>query len=241
MSAKVEAAYHPYPAGVRVYENLEQGSDEWLAHRCGIITASVIGQLITSKTIKPAQNDYSRALTTSLVAERITGRVEPIHVNDAMMRGNLDEPYARDAYATHTGAKVTEVGFMVREHNGARVGYSPDGLVNADGLIEIKSRAPKKQLATILEDQVPAENLAQIQTGLWVSGRDWCDYVSYAGGMPLYIRRVTPDFRWFEAIAQTVNQFEASVKQMIATYETRVKGLLLTERINHFATTEMSL
>jgi len=106
------------------YEDLQQGTPEWLAARCGIVTASVVGQLITPKTVKPAANDYSRALAVTLTAERITGHVEPIHENQDMLRGTLDEPFARDKYAEHY-ASVEEIGFMVRDDWGFRLGYSP--------------------------------------------------------------------------------------------------------------------
>jgi hypothetical protein len=219
--------------GLHIYDNLQQGTDEWLAARCGIVTASVVGQLITPRTVKPAANDYSRALTMTLAAERITGHVEPIHVNADMERGTLDEPFARAIYGEHY-ALATEVGFMVRDDFGFRIGYSPDGLVGDDGLIEIKSRRQKKQLATILSDEVPLENMAQIQTGLLVSGRDWLDYVSYCGGMPLYVKRVLPDEKWFAAITEAVATFEASVTHMLDTYRAAVIGRPATERIDHY-------
>ena len=109
------------------------------------------------------------------VPARITGYVEPVIPTRDMERGTLDEPYARDAYAKFTGVEVEEVGFMVRDFDGYKLGYSPDGLVGDDGLIEIKSRQPKVHLAHILADRVPAENMAQLQTGLLVSGRDCFD------------------------------------------------------------------
>lgn len=265
---------------LQVFDDLEQGTDEWLAARCGIITASVVGQLITKGSpdalsvgcpkcqalaadacistarkvptpIKTAHderaakaselppvygvatNDTSRALTMTLAAERITGHVEPIHMNADMERGTLDEPFARDLYSEHY-APATEVGFMVRDDFGFRIGYSPDGLVGDDGLIEIKSRRQKKHLATILADEVPLENMAQIQTGLLVSGRDWLDYVSYCGGMPLYVKRVLPDEKWFAAITDAVAAFEESAAQMIAIYRTATAGSPATERINHY-------
>jgi hypothetical protein len=223
---------------LKVYEDLEQGSPEWLAARCGIVTASVVGQLVTARTFKPAENDTSRGLTNLLVSERITGHVEPMHVSADMERGTLDEPYARDAYHEHH-APVTEVGFMVRDDFGYRIGYSPDGLVGDDGLIEIKSRAPKKHLATILSDEVPAENMAQIQCGLLVSGREWCDYVSFCGGMPLWTKRVYPDTRWHEAIIAAVELFETNAEDIINRYMDAVTGLPLTDRIDHFQ--EMSI
>jgi len=223
---------------LHVYEELEQGSDEWLAARAGIVTASTVGQLITPKTVKPAANDTSRALVVSLAAERITGHVEPIQPNADMERGTLDEPFARDLYSEHF-AEATEVGFMVRDDWGFRIGYSPDGLVSDDGLIEIKSRRAKKHLSTILADEVPLENLAQCQAGLLVSGREWLDYVSFCSGMPLYVKRVNPDPKWFSAITEAVEQFEAASAQMIERYTEATAGLPRTERIDHFA--EMSI
>ena len=224
---------------LKVYEDLEQGSPEWLAARCGIVTASVVGQLITPKTIKPAVNDYSRGLTATLVAERITGHVEPMQVSGPMLRGQLDEPYARDAYSEHH-APAVEVGFLVKDFGAYKLGYSPDGLVGADGLIEIKSRAQKKHLQTILANEVPLENMAQIQTGLLVSGRDWLDYVSFCSGMPLWAKRVEPDERWFDAITDAVLSFEANAAAMIATYNAATENLPPTERLDHFAELEMS-
>ena len=215
------------------FPDLLQGSDSWLDARRGIITASVIDQLITPKTIKPAANDHSRGLTALLVSERITGWTEPIYASFDMERGDFDEPIARDLYSEHFAPNpVTESGFMVRDDWGFSIGYSPDGLVGENGLIEIKSRAPKKHLATILSDEVPLENMAQIQCGLLVSGRTWCDYVSFCGGMPLFIIRVIPDLEWHNAILAAVTTFEASATEMIEKYNKAVDGLPATERIN---------
>ena len=215
------------------YEHLEQGSQEWRQARCGLLTASTIGQLITSKTVKPAQNETSRSLVRTLVAERITGYVEPTRESEDMLRGTLDEPYARDAYSEHH-APVAECGFMVRELAGFKLGYSPDGLVGEDGLIEIKSRRQKKHLSTVLSGEVPSENMAQIQAALLVSGRDWCDYVSYCGGMPLWTKCVTPDERWHQAIIDAAAQLEESAEHMITAYQKQVQNLPSTERIDHW-------
>lgn len=222
---------------LEIFTELEQGSPEWLAARAGIVTASVVGQLVTP-TLKTANNDTSRGLTATLVAERITGHVEPMQVSQAMMRGTLDEPFARDVYSEHH-APVVELGFMVRDFGKYKIGYSPDGLVGNDGLIEIKSRAQKKHLQTILADEVPAENLAQIQAGLLVSGREWCDYVSFCSGMPLWTKRVEPDERWFDAITDAALTFETNAADMLTRYDESTKGLPATERLDHFAELEI--
>lgn len=218
---------------LRTYEDVEQGSDSWHALRCGIVTASVVHHLVTPKTFKPAANDTSRTLTNLLVSERITGNVEDTYTSAEMERGKLDEPYARDAYSEHY-APVMQVGFMVQSGNGFNLGYSPDGLVGDDGLIEIKSRAPKKHLETILADEVPAENMAQCQAGLLVTGAEWLDYVSFCSGMPLWTKRVLPDQRWHEAIIESVLLFEKNAAAILARYYAAVEGLPTTERINHY-------
>lgn len=223
---------------LQIFNDIEQGTDEWHALRRGIVTASVVGLLITAKTIKPASNDTARGLVSQLVAERITGFTEPVHVSSDMERGSLDEPYAREIYSEHY-APATEVGFMIRDFGSYRIGYSPDGLVGDDGLIEIKSRRQKIQLKTILEDTVPLENMAQIQCGLLVSGREWCDYVSYSGGMPLYVKRVLPDPKWFTAISDAVEAFEAVAALMIDNYQAAIDGLPPTERIDHYLEGDM--
>lgn len=215
---------------LHVYTDLEQGTEEWLAARRGILTASVVGQLITAKTIKPADNDYSRALTMTLAAERITGWSDPVYVNQDMMRGTFEEPIARDAYAQHMGVDVEEIGFMVLERDGWRLGFSPDGLVGDDGCIEIKSRRAKAQVMTVLADEVPASNMAQCQAGLLVSGRAWLDYVSFSGGLPLYVKRVYPDLRWFEVITAAARLFEMKAAAIVADYTERTAGMPATER-----------
>lgn len=273
---------------VTYYPEMEQRSDEWLAARCGIITASVIGRMLSVRTyggldyecpdcsapagspcrsltrrremgvlpeyapikslhsgrtayaaehrdksplkVEPAAGDDAYQLTVSLLAERITQHVEQGYVSDAMWRGIVEEPLARNAYAQHH-APVTECGFVTREiAKGWRVGFSPDGLVGDDGAIEIKSRGQKAQVLTILADAVPTENLAQLHCGLFVTGREWIDYVSYASGMPLWVKRVYPDPMWMTAIGGAVAQFEAVVPDLMAIYQSRVEGLPVMER-----------
>jgi hypothetical protein len=216
--------------------DLIQGSEEWLEQRRGIVTASAVGRLLTS-TGRVASNDYSRALTMQLVAERITGWVDPVYVSDAMLRGTEDEPRAVEVYSEHF-APVATTGFMVEDKWGFRIGYSPDGLVGDDGLIEVKSRASKKQVQTVLTDEVPTENFAQLQCGLLVSGREWCDYVSFCGGLPLYVKRVVPDQRWFDAIVEAVSTFEDAAAEMVVAYGKATAGMPMTER---FIDLEMTL
>ena len=218
---------------LKFYRELIQGTDEWHAARCGMVTASVVGKLLTP-TLKVANNDTTRGVTLTLAGERITGNIDPSYLSADMWRGVEDEPIARDLYAEHH-APVEELGFMARDDWGFSLGYSPDGLVGDVGLIECKSRLQKVQLQTIIEDRVPAENLAQLQCGLLVSARDWIDYVSFCGGMPLYVKRVYPDPIWHAAILAAVKTFEANVETITTRYHAATAGLPTTERVDHDA------
>lgn len=213
------------------YPDLEQGSEEWLELRRGMVTASTVGQLLTA-TGRPASNDTSRRFTLSLVAERITGCIEPVWVNDDMLRGQLDEPIARDLYQQHfaEGEIVSESGFLVRDDWGFRLGYSPDGLVGETGLIEIKAPRAKGHIATTLAGEMPAYHMPQVQAGLLVSGREWCDFVSYHGGLPSFVTRVYPDPKWAEAIVEAVTAFEQQAAEMVTNYDLATRGLPSTER-----------
>ena len=213
-----------------ILDNLEQGTPEWHDARRGIVTASVVGKLLTP-TLKVADNDTSRALTTTLAAERITGFTEETPMNSDMWRGVDSEPYARDIYSGHYQQAV-ECGFMVREEAGWTLGYSPDGLVGNEGLVEIKAPRAKTHLRTILAAEVPAHYMAQCQAGLLVSGRKWLDFVSYVGGMPLWVCRVYPDPRWVKPIIAAVTQFEQNAAEIVAAYQSATAGLPTTERIN---------
>ena len=212
-----------------IYDQLEQGGTAWLEARAGILTASTIGQLITAKTIKPAMNDRSRGLCQTLIAERITGHVEPVHPNRAMTRGTLLEPEARRIYAAQTGQDVDEVGFARLDTDTYTLGSSPDGLVGETGGIEIKSPSAKVHVATVLSGAIPDYNRAQVQAFLHVTGREWCDFISYYPGEPLFIIRDYPDPRWQAAIVSAAEQFEETARSAVARYETVTHGLPATE------------
>ena len=200
-----------------VYENLEQGTEEWLQTRAGVLTASVIGQLLTPK-LAISKSDGAMTLLEKLAVEKATGQIEPVAKTWAMRRGTFLEPFAREEYDM-TRATVTQVGFMTRSFDdGGLLGYSPDGLVGEDGLIEIKCLSLMKHRRTILANEVPAEHVAQIQAGLLVSGREWCDYVSFHPGYPTWIIRATPDPAWQEALAEAAVYGTAQIRELADTY-----------------------
>ena len=219
------------------FNELEQGTDEWLQARCGIVTASTMRNLVTASG-KPADNDTSRGFVRTLATERIIGVPEYTHPTRPMMRGTMLEPYARDLYAEHY-APVTEVGFIRLDTDEYSLGFSPDGLVRHDGLIEIKSPGPKEHLRTILDDDVPSVYKWQVQVGLFVTGRSWLDFISYCPGADLYVKRVRPDKEAFGTIHLAVIQAETAVRNMIDDYTTSGANRVKTEWFDPFEEEEM--
>jgi len=176
----------------------EQGTQEWLEARAGIITASEMASVLAK-----GQGKTRDAYMRKLIGEIITGEPAESYSNRHRERGHEWEPIARELYAERTGNTGQACGFMRRN----RVGYSPDWLVSDNGLTEIKTRLPHLQVELLLAQKVPSEHKAQIQCGLWVSEREWLDFVSYSKGMPLFVQRVYRDEEYIKAMEAEVARF----------------------------------
>jgi len=192
------------------YKEMIQGSEAWHSIRCGLPTASEMKLLVTP-TLKVAANEKERAHMWELLAQRLTKHVEPRYISDDMLRGQEDEIEAVALYAK-TYEPVERVGFVTNDRWGFTIGYSLDALVGADGLVECKSRGQKYQIQTIVDyvsaDKIDPDFMIQVQTGLMVSERKWCDLISFCGGLPMATVRVYPDQKIQTAILEAVTAFE---------------------------------
>jgi predicted phage-related endonuclease len=214
----------PYKVGhVTYHPNLFQGSDEWLQARRGMLTASQMSHIMTP-TLKIASSDKARQHLYELLAQRITGHVEPHYISDDMLRGMADEADAVQTYAKHYG-EVEHVGFITNDRWGFTLGYSPDGMVGYDGLVECKSRRQKYQAQTIVQHvaiggglTIPDQYVLQCQTGLLVSERKWMDFISYCAGMPMAVIRVHPDDKIHAAIIEAAAAFEERLADALQSY-----------------------
>lgn len=220
---------------IKYHTDLVQGSDEWRDARCGLLTASEM-HLIITPTLKIADNDKTRAHVWELLSQRITRHVEPGYIGDNILRGWDDELLTREAYHAHY-APVEQVGFITNDRWGFTLGYSPDGLVGDAGLIECKSRKQRLQIQTIADfvpdNSVMPEYVMQVQTGLLVSEREWCDHISYSGGLPMATVRIYPDEGIQAAILDAAYAFEKKVAEKRAKYMDALAAswrLLPTER-----------
>lgn len=207
---------------ITYHKELVQGSEEWHAARCGLLTASEM-HLIVTPTLKAASNDKERSRLYELLAQRITQHVEPRYISDDMLRGHEDEIAAVDLYAKNY-APIERVGFVTNSRWGFTIGYSPDALVGADGLVEAKSRNQKYQIRTLVDfvpvGKIDPDFLIQVQTGLMVAEREWCDLISYCGGLPMATVRVHPDEKVQAAILDAATAFEERLKAAKDRFDT---------------------
>lgn len=159
---------------------LKQGTPEWHEARLGKITGTGFSKVLAKKGSK-TRDKYLE----ELAIERRTGVSTEVTVNEDMRHGTETEPKARAYYEKETKCIVKQVGFIdfapttqveLMEFSG-RVGVSPDGLVGDDGVIEIK--CPKTSTHYKNIKKLPSQYVAQVQGILWVTGRQWCDFVSF--------------------------------------------------------------
>jgi len=213
---------------ITYHADVVQGSEEWAAMRCGLLTASEMGLIITP-TLKAASNEKERTHLYELLGQRITQYVDPSYIGDDMLRGIDDEIEAVALYAKHY-APVQTVGFVTNDKWGFTIGYSPDALVGDDGLVECKSRRAKYQVQTILDGCVPTDFMIQCQTGLLVTERKWLDFISYSGGLPMFVVRCLPIPEIQEAIVAAATGFEERIALAQKKYGAAIEGLIPTER-----------
>lgn len=209
---------------VTYHRNIEQGTDAWLEIRRGILTASEMDRVLTP-TLKAANNDKSRAHVWEIAAQRITGRVEPTYIGDAMMRGHEEEQRAREIYDLLVAP--TEIcGFITNTRHGFTLGASPDWLVGTDGGAETKSRSQRFQVQTAVENAshgtIPAEFMLQVQTQLLVTERAWWDFCSFSNGMHMTVTRVYPDVKIHARITEAARAFEEQVAGAMMAYQAHI-------------------
>jgi len=173
----------------------EQGSPEWLQARLGIPSSSSYSKLVTTTGKASAQ---ATGYINQLVAERITGEPTFFQVTDPMQRGMDLEPQARTAYEMETGSWVMQVGFLM--HDTLQAGASPDGLIGKNGGLEIKCPSAHTHVEYLRDGDLPIKYFQQVQGCLWISGRDWWDFMSYHPKMEPLIVRVFRDEEFIKAL-----------------------------------------
>lgn len=203
---------------------MEQRTDEWFSARLGHVTASRVADVLSK--IKTGESSSRKNYRTELVVERLTNQKTESFVNNAMQRGVELEPLARAAYEVKTGNLVDQVGF-VKHPKIEWFGCSPDGLVNDDGLIEIKIPTSATHLEYLEADQPPKKYIPQMMAQMACTGRKWCDFVSFdprlPDGLQLFIVRVNADDKYILAMENEVTEFLAEVEATVASLNKRME------------------
>ena len=195
---------------------IQQGTIEWRMQRCGKLGASKVGEVLArTKSGWGASRANIRAM---LVAERLTGTPQETFVNAAMQWGTDTEAQARAAYEFHCDIDVALAAFI--EHPRiAMSGCSPDGLVGDKGLVEIKCPNTSTHIDALLDQDDKGKYRSQVQWQMAVTGRNWCDWVSFDPRLPahmqLFVRRVPRDDAYIMDIEREVAIFLDEVSETV--------------------------
>lgn len=205
--------------------DFEQGSADWFAIRCGKVTASRVADVIAKTKSGPSASRANYA--AQLIAERLTGKVGESFSNAAMQWGTDNEPDARLAYEFRTDAEVEQIAFV--EHPSIDMsGASPDGLVGADGLVEIKCPNTATHIETLLGQAIPGKYQTQMLWQMACTGREYCDFVSFDPRLPeemrLFVKRLPRDDARIAEMEAEVTAFLTEITATVAEL-TRRYGL----------------
>lgn len=206
--------------------NAPQRTDEWLKERCGFATASRFADVMAK--IKTGEAATRRKYRIQLVTERLTGNPVQGYQNAAMLWGTQTEPEARMAYEAEMGVIVQETGFL--KHAAIPwCGASPDGLIDDDGMLELKCPESVTHIEWMEGGKVPPEHLPQIQGQMAVTGRHYVDFASYdprfPEGLQLFIVRVPRDDSYIKELESGIVGFLSEVDAMMKKLNGRADGL----------------
>jgi YqaJ-like viral recombinase domain len=190
-----------------------QGTDEWYRCKLGIVSASEFHTVLAQGKEKGADSKTRAKLMRRLAAERLTGEPHESYSNAYMERGKLLEAEARSWYAFSSDVELQQVGFCYREELDA--GASPDSLIAHDGCLEVKTRTGDLQIELLEDDRVPPEHVAQIQGQLWITARQWVDFVSYSKGLPPFCKRVFRDEAYIARLSIEVEKFNGQLRTLV--------------------------
>ena len=186
----------------------EQGSQSWLMARIGLATASNFHRILTNKTLKPSAQ--ARGYLAQIVAEWALQRPLEDESSLYMERGSVSEQSAIAKYELLHDVEVERVGFITNDEG--TIGCSPDGFVGEDGDLELKCPSAKVHVGYLLNGP-PDEYHCQTQGRLWLTGRRFCDFMSWHPTLPPVLLRYARDETFIAALAREVTAFVARVAE----------------------------
>jgi putative phage-type endonuclease len=203
--------------------DITQGSDEWHNLRLGKITGSSFDKLLGTKS---AKDKYCYDKANEIVTRSLPDAASFNNIH--MQRGNNFENVARTRYLLETFSVVKEVGIVILDDY---LACSPDGLIDDDGLIEIKVPDSNNYFRQVLQistqgtSAIPNEYYIQMQFNMYVCGRNWCDYVLYnpqhaINNLEIFIYRIPRDDEMQKKIGLVLDESIVTIKQYVNQYFT---------------------
>lgn len=197
---------------MRIYDDIEQGTEEWFQVRKGIPTASMFAEVMRKPGPRGGIAKTRQTYLYKLAGEVLTGEPMPHYTNPDMDRGHEREDESRKLYAMLNDVEPEQVGFIVNGNCGA----SPDALIGEDGLWENKDALPHIQIARLKDGKLPPEHIAQCQGQLMVAQRQWLDFMSYCRGLPPLIVRVDRDEQYIATLRIDVDEFVDELNTLVS-------------------------
>lgn len=199
-----------------------QGSEEWLAARRAVVTASRFRDCRDKlKSGAPSKACLSYAM--DVARERCGGVLLPMFANAAMRMGSEQEQFARQSYEAATGEFVEEVGLACTDDR--KFGVSVDGLIGTDGIYECKTMVSSDTLFTVIVDGDISAYVDQCNGAMWLLGRQWVDLHLWVADLPALSRviRIERNDDAIEALEADLMKFEALVSKFEAELRARMK------------------
>lgn len=195
----------------------EQGGEDWHAMRLGRVGGSECAPLL----IKPKKGELlgtgALTLLDKKIAETITGMTADNYVSADMDKGTELEPDIIKAYEQMNFVKVEKIKYV---SDGALFGFSPDGFVGKDGLIECKYKKQHVFAKYVRTGIIENSHMCQMQWGLMMTGRQWCDYAVFNPRFkkPLIVERVDRNELMIEAFKEAKEAYEKEWNRVLTLY-----------------------
>lgn len=202
-----------------IFINCQQGTQEWLDSRAGVITASrfsdAVSVLSRASAARKAGDPTAAAdkYACDLAIERLSRKPygEPVKAW-VLDRGHEMERLARIDYEANTGELVYESGIVLTDDR--LFGYSTDGFVGDDGLIEVKTPIDSLKIEAMLLTGDASEYEHQMQGGMWITGRKWCDLIMPIPDLGFHFKkRIVRDENFIDEMVDGLMKFSKRVTE----------------------------
>ena len=199
-----------------IIDDIEQGSEQWIAARLGIASSSCFSKIVTSKGEPSASaKDYMY----ELAEQRITGKIKDKFYSQDMQEGHDREEDSRNLFAMVKGLEVRQVGLIYMDEL-RDVLCSPDGLiVGEEAGFEVKNPKLKTHDKTLTEAKMPTKHIHQVQGSMMVTGYSHWWFASCFPGVKPFITKVARDEIFIGKLRSALTQFNAELNLMVRKLE----------------------